>query len=273
MLRTISILAGVLAFGWVGATPPANADGEGCQRVDMEVQCSVTQQRILVGDPFEAVARVTNTGDVALEKVTLALQGRAGTRQVGDAPLSTVFEKIAPGETQELKGRFVAEAVGQARFDASARDQFGWAAAGCHCAATVEGLPALQLEMIDLDIDRNPQGIFEKGQSFLYVLDVENDMGTAVTPELKVTWLLPPSLAFVSGVGNRGVTVTGSGINAESSPFVLAPNEKQSFEIVVKVVDVPPEQWVQSRASVVTSGGIELATETESTTLRPASEK
>jgi len=75
----------------------------------------------------------------------------------------------------------------------------------------------------------------------------------------------------VSGAGDRGVTVTGGGQRAGSSSFVLAPDESQHFELVVKVIAVPPRHLVQTRASVLTVSGVELANETESTTLRPPS--
>ena len=62
---------------------------------------------------------------------------------------------------------------------------------------------------------------------------------------------------------------SGSGQSAESSSFVLRPNQVQNFELVVKVVGVPPRNLIQSRVSVVTAGsGQELAQETESTTLK-----
>ena len=45
------------------------------------------------------------------------------------------------------------------------------------------------------------------------------------------------------------------------------------FELTVKVVHVPPRNLEQARVAVVTTnGGIELATETESTTLKKKAE-
>ena len=42
----------------------------------------------------------------------------------------------------------------------------------------------------------------------------------------------------------------GAGQEASSSRFVLRPNEKRVFEIVCRVVDVPPRALVQARAAV-----------------------
>lgn len=252
-----------------GTSSPLSAEGDACHRLDMEVTCQVEQAKVLVGDPFDAMATVTNTGDVALANVTLALRGGSGTRCVTDETLQVLIESLEPGASREIRGTFSSDGVGERRIDASAREERGWAAAGCFCGVVVEGLPALQLEMIDLSIQREKAGIFEEGQSFIYTLDVLNDMGTAITPDLKIVWDLPPELEFVSGAGDRGVTVTGSGQSAESSSFVLAPDEAQRFELVVRAISVPPRHLVQTRASVQTATGTELATETESTTLRP----
>ena len=265
-LALVCVLAATFAI-----SPSLFAEGDECHRLDMEVTCHVEQAKVLVGDPFDATARVTNTGDVPLANVTLALRGGSGTRCVGAEELQVVIESLEPGDSREIRGTFTSDGVGERRIDASAREQRGWAAAGCFCGVAVEGLPALQLEMIDLDIKREKAGIFEEGESFIYTLDVLNDMGTAITPDLKIVWDLPPELEFVSGAGDRGVTITGSGQSAESSGFVLAPDEAQRFELVVKAISVPPRHLVQTRASVQTTTGTELATETESTTLRPPS--
>lgn len=268
--RTLAILA-VTALA-LCFTAPAGAEDDGCVRLDMEVVCTVSPSRtILVGDPFKATATVRNTGDLALANVTLALRGGSGVTHVGTGQLEVLIPKLEPGETKTLEATFVSNEVGERRINASAREERGWAAAGCYCGILIKGLPAIQVEMIDLDINRQAKGIFEVGENFIYTLQVLNDVGTALTPDLKVNWTLPPELEFVSGVGDRGQTVTGSGQSAGSSSFVLAPDQVQNFEITVRVLSVPPRNLVQTRAAVISSAGAqELATETESTTLKPA---
>ena len=254
-----------------GAAPVVGEDGDNdCHRLDMEVTCTVAPSKtVLVGDPFEVTATVRNTGDLALSNVTLALKGSDGIAQVGSDQLMMKIPRLEPGESRQLRRRFVSDAVGERRVSASAREERGWAAAGCYCGILIKGLPAIQLEMIDVDINRQAKGIFEQGESFIYILKVENDVGTALTPDLKVVWSLPEQLEFVSGTGDRGATVSGSGRSAESSGFVLRPNQVQNFELVVRVVSVPDRNLTQARAAVVTSGGgQELAVETESTTLK-----
>ncbi len=275
MLRTRIVLA-TAVFALIGLVFAPAVVGEeednGCHRLDMEVVCVVTPGKtVLVGDPFEVTATVRNTGDLALANVTLALRGHEGVSQVGSEDLQIKIARLEPNETRQIKRKFVSDAVGERRVSASAREERGWAAAGCYCGVLIKGLPAIQLEMIDVDINRKPKGIFEVGEKFIYILSVENDVGTALTPDLKVVWTLPESLKFVSGTGDRGATISGSGRSAESSSFVLRPNQKQNFELTVECVSVPPRNLTQTRASVVTTqGSQELATETESTTLKQA---
>lgn len=272
MFRSITLALLAITALTLGFIAPAGAEEDGCVRLDMEVVCTVTPARtILVGDPFKATATVRNTGDLALANVTLALRGGAGVTHVGTGQLEMLIQKLEPGETRTLEATFVSDQVGERRINASAREERGWAAAGCYCGILIKGLPAIQVEMIDVDANRNAKGIFEVGENFIYTLQVLNDVGTALTPDLRVNWTLPPELEFVSGVGDRGATVTGSGQSGQSSSFVLAPDQVQNFEITVRVISVPPRNLVQTRASVVSAAGAqELATETESTTLKPA---
>lgn len=266
-IMMVMVMVGLVCLAF--ADPATSAD-ENCQHFDMKVQCRIEPAgTVLVGDPFTAYATVENTGTQALKKVTLAMQGLAGVSQVGSGSLELNIPVLEPGEMRTLEARFVSNQVGEAKITASARDEQGWAAAGCFCTIVIKGLPAIQVEMIDVDINRQPKGIFKIGETFIYQMDVLNDVGTALTPDLRVLWTLPPELEFVQGVGDRGATVTGSGQSAQSSPFVLAPDQVQHFEISVKVISVPARNLVQARASVVSDAGQqELATETESTTLK-----
>ena len=134
----------------------------------------------------------------------------------------------------------------------------------------VIGLPAIQSEMTDKDTAGAEKGIFTVGEEFLYVLDVQNDVGTTSTPDLKVIFSLPKELEFVSGTGDRGVTIAGSGQTATSTGFTLATNEIEHMTIRVKASAAPPSNFVQTRASVQTTGGIEVAEESESTTIKEA---
>lgn len=268
-LKGLMALTGLMALVLMSAKPLVAEDND-CHKLAMEVNCKVSPTRVvLVGDPFEVTATVRNTGDLALANVTLALAGTQGINHVGGDDLSIKIPKLEPNETRSLTSKFVSGSVGERRINASAREERGWAAAGCICGVLIKGLPALQLEMIDVDANRQPKGIFEEGEEFIYILKVENDVGTALTPKIKIVWELPKELEFVSGTGDQGAVVTGSGQSAESTEFELKPNDAQNFELVVRTLSVPPTNLIQARAAVVSAtGGQELATETESTTIK-----
>jgi hypothetical protein len=273
------ILPFVAALGLGSLAPLAGAGEPGCARYAIAVSCEVAPARIVVGDPFTATVTVKNTGDTALTKVYVVIKGdldsHPPTGQTG--PTQEMFETLAPGESKTVTGTLVCDVVRTTRVFAGASDggpetpdhrRNPWASANCVCTFDVIGLPAIQSEMSDKDLDGAEKGIFKVGESFLYVLDVQNDAGSTVTPDLKVEFTLPKELEFVSGVGERGVTVTGSGQTATTSAFALGVDQRQRLTITVKAVAAPPSNLVQARASIKTSGGVEVAEETESTTIK-----
>lgn len=251
---------------------PSVAAEPGCNRWDLEVTCTTNPPRVIVTDPFVATVTVRNTGDVALANVTVQLRGDLGAHVPTGQPAqpSLVIEKLEPGEAKELSATFMSDTVGTTRVIGGARDALGWAAANCACTVDVIGLPAIQSEMTDKDLQGTEKGIFVVGESFTYVLEVQNDAGTTVTPDLKVVYTLPKELEFVSGTAGSGVTITGAGQAAETSQFALTPNQSMVLTITVKALAAPASNLVQTRASIQTTGGVEVAEETESTTVKNA---
>ena len=203
-IRTLVVACALSVLGF--AARPLVAAEPGCQKWDLEVTCTTNPNRVIVTDPFTATITVRNTGDVALTKVTVQLRGDVGAHTVGGAPMpvQTVLEKLEPGESQQLSGTFACDTVGMTRVLGGARDGEGWAAANCACTVDVIGLPAIQSEMTDKDIKGVEKGIFVVGETFIYELDVQNDVGTTVTPDLKVVFQLPKELEFVSGKAEGG---------------------------------------------------------------------
>jgi hypothetical protein len=127
--------------------------------------------------------------------------------------------------------------------------------------------PALQVEMTDMSETGAEEGTFRVGSMVRYDLVVRSDQGGAAVNALRVVFELPPQLEFVSGQGEGGVGVTGAGQTAESTMFGLPADGDQTFTILTKVLSAPPGNFVQFKASVVGADGVELAVETESTTL------
>lgn len=267
------LVLGLLAASTAFLAAPArtaSAVEPSCSRWDLEVSCTTNPSRVIVGDPFTATVTVRNSGDTELTNVTLQLRGDLGAKPDDPTAGQKVIEKLLPGGSETITSQFRCMVVGPTRILGGARDAQGWAASNCACTVDVIGLPAIQSEMTDKDPSGAEKGIFQVGEEFLYVLDVQNDVGTTSTPDLKVIFSLPKELDFVSGTGDRGVTVTGSGQSATSTGFTLATNEVEHLTIRVKANAAPPSNFVQTRASIQTTGGIEVAEESESTTIKLA---
>jgi hypothetical protein len=134
-----------------------------------------------------------------------------------------------------------------------------------HCEVPDE-LPALQVEMKDYTEAGVEEGIFRVGDIVRYDLAVLTDVANSAVRGLKVVFTLPAEMEFVSGSGT-GLTVTGSGQSAQSSVFDLAKDSRVGLQLLVRVKSAPASNLVQFTASVRTADGLELATETESTTV------
>jgi hypothetical protein len=243
-----------------------------CNRWDLEATCTTSVPRVAAGEPFTATIQVRNAGDMPLVNVLLSLRGDLGARPTGETanPLQRVVERLEPGESQDLSGQFVSDQVGIARVIGGTRDATGWSASGCACTVDVVGLPALEASLADRPLQEGAaaSGTFYVNDTFRYVLTVADDGGSSQTPDLKAVFTLPKELEFVSGSGDKGITVTGEGQTATTSAFVVVPKESLKVEIRVRVKGAPPSNFVQTRASIQTVTGIELAQQTESTTLR-----
>lgn len=254
-----------------GLSAASAADVPKCQRWNIEVVCSVSSPNVVIGEEFTSSVVATNNGDTTLSNVTIRIRADQGAPCVAGpgASSSVMVEKFEPGESKTLTARFLTEGMGTARILGSARDSLGWASGNCACTVEIAGLPAIQTEMADKDTAGAEKGVFKVGEEFVYLLVVQNDEGTSVTPDLKVMFTLPKELEFVSGKSDAKVTVAGAGQNAESSVFSLVPpHQKLTIELRVKAIATPPSQLVKVRAIVQTTGGLALATEVESTTIQ-----
>jgi hypothetical protein len=131
------------------------------------------------------------------------------------------------------------------------------------------GLPALQVEMTDKAATGEEAGVFGVGDVVRYDLTVVSDEGATAMPDLKVVFTLPPELEFISG-GGDGLDMSGEGQSAATTTFGLAVGQTAEMHILCRVIASPATHMAQLTASVQTADGQELATETESTTLKPA---
>lgn len=258
--------------GKLPATLRASGDGfaevvSGCEcaatqcNLDMEI---IAPGRIGFAEPGNFTVKVTNKGDgTANGCVVRVTHGPCLDGGVTDFNLGT----IEPGQTATHD--WVAKGMVNSKCTVVA----DVTCQGCQVRKEVEvevtGLPAIQSEMIDQDINHVEKGIFVVGEEYLYVLTVQNDVGTEATPPLKVVFNLPPELQFLGATSSRNVSVTGGGQAAASEEFRLDVNEKVVFEFRVKATAVPPGNWLKVVASIQrASDAAELANESESTTIK-----
>jgi|GEM_PF-3957072 len=134
------------------------------------------------------------------------------------------------------------------------------------CVVPVQ-LEALQLEMVDSNADGSAAGIFRVGAQVRYDVKVTSDTASGAMEGLTVTFQLPAELEFVSGSAANGVTITGAGQSAASSAFSLAGEASLKLFIVAKVKSAPAKELLQVSATVRSGSGVELATESESSTV------
>jgi uncharacterized repeat protein (TIGR01451 family) len=257
-------------------TNVARASAEGVQ--DVTAQCTLTvvecrlemeligPENIYYGEDANFTLKVTNVGDGDAENCLVRVS-YGGCLGGGYQDLN--IGPLAPGEVWTNDWSKRAEAVGPCTISADSN-------CGQRCqirreaVLKVTGLTALQVEMTDKAKDGREEGIFRVGDTFLYRLRVENDVGTEATPELNIVWNLPPELEFVSGRSMSGTTeVTGSGNSAKSGNFTMGVGERMDFEILVRAVSAPESTLVKTVAIVQRAAdSAELALEIESTTLQ-----
>lgn len=237
------------------------------QVVECRLEMSlVGPEKIYYGEEATYQLVVRNTGDGEAEGCVVRITNGGclggGFQDFNVGPL-------APGQSFTQEWQVVARSVGAC--SVSAESTCGQrCAVKADVAMQVTGLPALQVEMTDKAVDGSEGGVFNVGQTFIYRLRVENDMGTDATPDMYVQWNLPAELEFVSGRAMRdGVTVGGQAQTARTGGFSLRVGEGLDFEILVRVLAAPDSAWVKTVAEVRrASDNAELAAETESTSLR-----
>ena len=235
------------------------------------VQCKLEMEMIgpesiYYGEDANFTLKVTNVGDGDAEGCTVRVT-YGGC--LGGGFLDLDIGPLAPGEvwTHDFSQR--ATAVGPCTVSADSN-----CGASCQirreATLKVTGLTALQVEMTDKAKDGTEEGVFRVGDTFLYRLRVENDVGTEGTPELNVVWNLPPELEFVSGRSMSGnIEVNGDGQRGASGNFSMPVGGQEDFEILVRVLSAPASTLVKTVAVIQrASDSAELASESESTTLQ-----
>ena len=176
---------------------------------------------------------MTNTGNGAAASSTASASIPAGTTfvsasnggQVSGSNVVWNLGDIAPGATREFTltvrasaaGDFVSTVNGNASCAATASDR---------CSTPVEGIPAILLEVVDIE---DP---IEVGSDTTYVITVTNQ-GTAPDRNIRIVCGLPGQQSFVSGTGSTSVSASGQKVTF--APVAeLAPGAQVSWRIIIK---------------------------------------
>ena len=181
--------------------------------------------------------KVTNPGTAVASQVTLVDQVPQGFKFVSataegrhDFVSRTVYwvlGDIAPGESKEVSLELIAVNPGEHKNKAVATAARGIKAEG-EAVTRVEGLPALLMELVDLD---DP---VEVGTETSYEIRVTNT-GTKTETNLVLTCTVPDKMEFKGAKGAGGLSFKAEGTDIVFEPLPkLAPRADAIYRINVK---------------------------------------
>ncbi len=212
--------------------------------------------------PAKYELTVTNTGDAVARSVVLVDTipngiefasasdgGRYGGRRVEWA-----LGDLNPGDARTVTVECSTLAIGTVRN--TARATAYCADADAECVMEVRGIPAILLEVIDL------QDPIELGSNETYVIEITNQ-GSANDTNIRLVCTLPNEQSFVSAQGPTGHSVNGQVITFEPLP-TLAPKAKARYQIVIRANAAGDVRFKASMRSDEIDSPVE---ETESTRL------
>lgn len=182
-----------------------------------------------VGRPAQFEISVTNTGDGPARDTILVDTLPAGTRfdsatndgRHADGKVTWNLGTLAAGATQTVRVTVQTQQIGIFRNTAAAHAYCSEGAAEANL--TVKGIPALLLEVVDLD---DP---IEVGSNETYEIIVLNQ-GSADGTNIVVTCTLPPELRFVGADAPVKYTADGQKITFAPLP-TLAPKATAKFHL------------------------------------------
>lgn len=198
----------------------------------LELSC-VAPSRVLMTRPLEVCLTVRNSGKVTEPKATVILpipEGAVVTRMTGvgssaDGRVSWEIPNLAAGASQKLCAVFSVRRPVSLAFSPQVSGVCAPPAQSA-CATEVLGVPAILLEVIDLE---DP---VEVGKEVTYVIKVTNQ-GYASGTNIRMVCTLPASQEFVSGEGITPVLASGATLTMDALPR-LEPKAEASWRVVVK---------------------------------------
>lgn len=201
-------------------------------RLALTLACDAPAQ-VIAGRPVEVCLTVRNTGNVPLHRTFVGLPVPSGATVVrtGDGGVATAervsweLANLEAGDSRRVCVVFAMREPGLLSFSATA-EAAGATTAPSSCATTIVGIPAILLEVVDLE---DP---IEVGKEVTYEIKVTNQ-GTAPGTNIRLVCTLPTAQEFVSGTGFMPVSAQADTLTLDAIP-VLAPKAVASWRVVVK---------------------------------------
>lgn len=179
---------------------------------------------ITVSNKGDAVAADTIVTDTISGNVSDVVASDGG--QVATGRVTWNLGALAPGASRKLTVSFKPAGAGEFKNEAKATAVCAAAGAAASAATQISGIPAVLLEVIDVD---DP---IEVGKNETYIIVVTNQ-GTAPDTDIQIKAMLEDGMEFVSAGGATRGALSESTIVFEPLPS-LAPGAKATWRVVVK---------------------------------------
>ena len=226
----------------------------------LTINCETPDERF-AGRPITICLTVANSGDATSAGTVVEMPlpagvnfngATAGGRLVGNNVVWDVGS-LPADSTKELCATVISPQPNTVRFVATAKGDCA-AQVSTTCETVVAGIPAILLEVIDLD---DP---IEVGSNVVYEIVVTNQ-GSAPGTGIRVECELENEQQFVSGTG--ATSVSGSGQTVRMAPVTsLAPKAKATWRVTVKALE---ESNVRFKVKMISDQMTRDVEETEST--------
>ena len=227
----LPVTAAEVGRGTVSAKATAAEDGTVEDSASTEIVAPVIAIDCSV--PAKVCLTVRNTGTAAELRTVVTLPipegavpgATTGGGVVADGRVTWEIEGLTPQASRELCATFTLEKLGSLAFEASAKGSCAPAVA-TRCATQFIGVPAVLLEVVDLE---DP---IEVGKEVVYDIRVLNQ-GFGALNNVRMVCFLPSSQEFVSATGTTPAHHQDRVVTLDPLP-VIEPKGTVSWRLVVK---------------------------------------
>ena len=195
-------------------------------------------EKDFVGKPVTFEFAITNKGDGAANDTIIVASVQDGI-EFESATDQGVYTHSSPGQVTWNIGSIAPNSTKVVRMTLTSNfkgELLSKATVRAHCAeavattakTTIVGIPALRLEVIDVD---DPIRI---GENETYLITVTNQ-GSSNISNIRVSCEIEDQMSYISSTGPTKAQAAGNKINFQPLPN-LSPNDKAIWQITVKAV-------------------------------------